>query len=82
MRLRTAAEESKISRKEVCKTLKNIKMGKAPGMYGLCGEMQKYGNEAVVEWITWIGRLAWDGSRVIDDWKMCIIVLIYEGTGD
>lgn len=34
------------SRAHVCEALKNVKMGKAPGMYAVCGEMLKYGEQA------------------------------------
>ena len=49
-RKRGMSREEGISRMEVDEAMK-IKMGKAPGTDGVCGEMLKYGGELVVDWI-------------------------------
>lgn len=60
---RVAGERS-TSKEEVGKALKKLKMGKAPGVDGICGEMLKYGGEVVLEWVTQMCGIAWESSRV------------------
>ena len=75
-------EEREIIREEVCRALKKLKTGKAPGIDGIRGEMLKCGGEVVVDWIFCLCKLAWESSVVPEDWKKGIIIPIYKGKGD
>ena len=71
-----------ISRVEVVEAIRKVKMGKAPGTDGVCGEMLKFGGELVVDWIWKMCRLAWEEGKVPEDWKSGIIVPLYKGKGE
>ncbi len=61
--------------------IRKLKLGKAPGPDGIKAEMLKYGGEIVVDWIMWICNLAWEQSKVPEEWRKAIVVLIYKGKG-
>ncbi len=44
--------------------------------------MLKYGGEIVIDWIMWICNLAWEQSKVPEDWRKAIIVMLYKGKGN
>ncbi len=44
--------------------------------------MLKYGGEIVVDWTVWICNLAWEQSKVLEDWRKAIIVPLYNGKGN
>ncbi|MCP4337615.1 MAG: reverse transcriptase family protein, partial [Desulfobulbaceae bacterium] len=75
-------EEVGIRRAEVSEALKKVKMGKASGIDGVCGEMLKYGGEIVIEWVWKMCRLAWEEGSVPEDWKSGVIVPLYKGKGE
>ncbi len=58
-----------------------LQLGKAPGSDGITAEMLKYGGEIVVDWMVWIRNLAWEQSKVPEDRRKTIIVLLYKGKG-
>ncbi len=58
-----------------------MKLGKAPGSDGITAEMLKYG-EVVVDWMMWICNLAWEQSKVPEDWRKAITVPLYKGKGN
>ncbi len=35
----------------------------------------------VVDWMVWICNLAWEQSKVPEDWKQAIIMVLYKGKG-
>ncbi len=63
------------------KAIRKLKLGKALGSDGITAEMLKYGGEIVVDWMMWICSLAWEQSKVPEDWRKAIIVLLYKGKG-
>ena len=62
--------------------MKKIKIRKAPGTDGVCGEMLKYRDDVVVDWIWKMCKLAWQKGRVPEDFQSGIIVPLYKGTGE
>ncbi len=50
--------------------IRKLKLGKAPGSDGITAEMLKYGGEIVVDWMVWICNLAWEQSKVPEDWDV------------
>ncbi len=44
--------------------------------------MLKYGGEIVVDWMMWMCNLAWEQSKVPEDWRKAIIVPLYKGKGN
>ncbi len=67
---------------EVSETIKKVKMGKAAGIDGVCGEMLKCGSEIVMEWIWRMCSLPWEMESVPEDWKVRIIVPFYKVKGE
>ncbi len=61
--------------------LRKLKLGKAPGSDGITAEMLKYG-EVVVDWMMWICNLAWEQSKVPEDWRKATIMLLFKGKGN
>ena len=49
----------RISMEEVCSSIWRLKNGKAPGVWGVTGEMLKAGGKAVVQWLHKIIDLSW-----------------------
>ena len=74
-------EQENIRKEEVREAIKNLKIGKAPGVDGITAEMLKYGEGAVIEWMHIICSLAWKEGRVPSDWTKAIIVPVYKGKG-
>ncbi len=64
---------------QVQEALRKLKVEKAPGSDGITAEMLKYGREIVVDWMVWICNLAWEQSKMPEDWRKAIIVLLYIG---
>ncbi len=59
-----------------------MKLIKAPVPDGITAETLKYGGEIVVDWMMWICNLAWEQSKVPEDWRKAIIVPLYKGKGN
>ncbi len=68
--------QGRVERSEVLEAMRKLKLGKAPGSDGITAEMLKYG-EVVVDWMMWICMLAWEQSKVPEDWRKAIIVPMY-----
>ncbi len=73
--------QGRLEQSEVMEAIRKLKLGKAPGPDGIIAEMLKYGGEIVVDWMMWICNLAWEQSKVPEDWREAIIVSIYKGKG-
>ncbi len=69
--------QGRVERSEVLKAIRKLKLGKAPGSDGIIEMMLKYGGEVVGDWMMWICNLAWEQSKVPEDWRKAIIVPIY-----
>ncbi len=64
------------------KAMRELKTGKAPALDGtITAQMLKYGGEIVVDWMVWMCKLAWQQSKVPEDWRRAIIVPLYKGKG-
>ncbi len=61
--------------------VRNLKLGKAPGLDGVTAEMLKYEGEIVTDWMVWICNLALEQGRVPEAWSKAIIVPLYKGKG-
>ena len=72
----------RLERSEIMEAIRKLKLGKAPGSVGITAEMLKYGGEIVVDWMVWICNLAWEQSKVPEDWRKAIIVPLYKGKGN
>ena len=70
-----------VSRKEIRKAVKKLKLGKAPGSDGIRAEMVKYGGEAMIDILVRICQMAWEVGRVPEDWTLAVIVPLYKGKG-
>jgi len=74
--------QGRLERSEIMEAIRKLKLGKAPGSDGITAEMLKYGGEIVVDWMVWICNLAWEQSKVPEDWRKAIIVPLYKGKGN
>ncbi len=73
--------QGRLERSEVVEAIRKLKLGKAPGSDGITAGMLKYGGK-VVDWMMWICNLAWEKSKVPEDWRKAIIVPLYKGKGN
>ncbi len=71
--------QGRVEQSEIMEAIRKLKLGKAPGLDGITAEMLKYGGEIVVDWMMWICNLAWEQSKVPEDWRKAIIVPLYKG---
>ncbi len=74
--------QGRMERSEIIETIRKLKIGKAPGPDGITAEMLKYGGEVVVDWMIWIYNIAWEQSKIPEDWGKAIIVPLYKGKGN
>ncbi len=73
--------QGRVEQSEVMEAIRKLKLGKAPGLDGMTAEVLKYGGEIVVDWMMWVCNLAWEQSKVPEDWRKAIIVPLYKGKG-
>ena len=62
------AGHERISMEEVCSSIWRLKNGKAPGVWGVTGEMLKAGGRTVVQWLHKIIDLTWRSGNVPMYW--------------
>ncbi len=74
--------QGRLERGEIVEAIKKLKLGKAFGSDGITAEMLKYGGEIIVDWMVWICNLAWEQSKVPQDWRKAIVVPFYKGKGN
>ncbi len=74
--------QGRLERSKIMEAIRKLKVGKAPGPDGITAEMLIYGGEIVVDWMMWICNLAWEQSKVPEDWRKAIIVPLYQGKGN
>ena len=70
-----------ITRNEVKKAIKKLKLGKAPGVDGIRSEMLKYGGEVMIDILWRVCKVAWEIGEVPVEWTMAVIVPLYKGKG-
>ena len=74
-------EQGVVTRKEIRKAVKKLKLGKAPGSDGIRAEMVKYGGDVMIDILLKICKMAWEVGRVPGDWVLAVIVPLYKGKG-
>ncbi len=74
--------QGRVVRGEIVEAIRKLKLGKAPVSDGITAEMMKYGGEIVVDWMMLICNLAWEQSKVPEDWRKAIVVPLYKGKGN
>ena len=74
--------EDDITEEEVERALKEMKVGKAPGVDGVRAEMLKEGGVTVVEWLLRVFIVCFVLSVVPEDWVLAIIIPLFKGKGD
>ncbi len=74
--------QGRLEQGEIMEAISKLKLGKAPGLDGITAEMLKYGGEIVVDWVMWICKLAWELSKLPEDWMKAIIMLFYQRKGN
>ena len=55
-----------------------LKNRKAPGIYGITGEMLKAGGDVVVQWLHRIFCVTWESGTVLADWRKAQIVPVHK----
>ena len=71
-----------VTKGEVERALRVMRMGKATGLDGIPAECLKKGGRVVVEWLVRLLNICFDAGEVPADWRMAAIVPIYKGKGD
>ncbi|XP_011688391.1 PREDICTED: uncharacterized protein LOC105450305 [Wasmannia auropunctata] len=69
-------EESVLGKEEIASVLGRIKKGKAMGVDGVPGEVWKYGEEEVKEWVWRMCNKIWRGEGWPEEWKEGVVVPI------
>ena len=72
----------KIGLREVERMVKMVKIGKAPGVDGITGEMIKKGGKCVNEWLQMLFERCRKEGKVPEDWRRSCVLPIYKGKGD
>ena len=74
-------ERENVTRKEIRRAVKKLKVGKAPRSDGIRAEMLKYGEEKIINILIRICQMAWEVGKVPEDWTLAVIVPLYKGKG-
>lgn len=67
---------------EVATALKRMKLGKAPGICGINGELLRSGEQDMVLWLTHLFNVAWMKEEIPEDWRRGVILPIWKRKGD
>ena len=78
----TEGPVEEISRAEVLQAMKEMKLGKAPGLSEVTTEMIRSSGERGVKVMREICQRVMDGEGLPNDWKTSVVVPIYKGKGD
>ena len=65
-------------KEEVRRSVRRLKMRKAPGICGIVPEMLKAGGEVMVEWMVKLFSLVWREGVVPGDWIKAVIIPIFK----
>lgn len=71
-----------ISKEEILKALKEMKIGKAPGQSGVATEMLKASGEVGAEWLAELCNSVKKERKISEDSKISVIVPVYKGKGN
>lgn len=73
----------KISREEINRVIRKMKLGKAAGRDDIVNEVWKYGGKEIREWLWIICNRVWKGEGWPEDWrKEVIIQILKKGQGE
>lgn len=61
--------------------LRKLKNGKASGVDGITGEMLKFGDTVLDEWLCILLNACLREAIVPNDWKSAVIIPLYKGKG-
>ena len=73
--------DKKISKKEVKRSIKLIKGGKARGFDEVQPEFVKKGSKVTVKKVTELIKRVWDEETIPDEWGKGLVVPLYKGSG-
>lgn len=71
-----------ISREEVVKAIKEMKMGKAAGPSEVCVEMIEASGEIGIDVMVELCQRVLDGKGMPDEWTLSVLIPIFKGKGD
>ena len=74
----TLEVDLKIMKEEMRRSVRKLKIGKAPGICGIVPETLKVGSEVMVEWMVKMINLVWKEGVVPGDCKKAVIIPIFK----
>ena len=70
--------DEEITLEELCNSIAKLKSKKAPGVWGVTGEMLKAGGEVTVRLMHSIVNVAWKPGSVPEDWRKALVIPVHK----